>query len=359
MRLPTRDALAARLDALRRGEGLPALAAALLTSDAVAAAAVGSRRVGGPETVTDADRFHIGSNGKAMTAVLAGLLVEEERLAWEATLPALFPEFAGAMHPAWRPVTLAELLTHTSGLAPNPARAAAAAATGDAPRAQRWAAVAQALGRPPAGRRERHEYSNLGYIVAGAAAERAAEGSYEELVVARVLAPLGVTTAGFGASGAAGEDSQPLGHETSWLVRPRPVEPGPAADNPPAFSPAGRVHLSVGDYARFVQSVLAGLRGRDGVIRAATLQTMAGMSAPIGEGGARYTAAGWLAVPRGWAGGDAYTHAGSNTLNLAVAWLAPARDVAALVLTNQGGRLAPAVADRVVGELLREATDGE
>jgi CubicO group peptidase (beta-lactamase class C family) len=341
-----RARLPALLDALRRQHDLPALAAA-----------VGSRRLGGPADVTDADRFHLGSNGKAMTALLVADLVDEGRLAWDAALPALYPDAALRMHPAWRDATLRDLLTHTSGLRANPERAAWADLADGTPRAQRAAVAAWTLTGAPARPRGTYAYSNLGYVLAGAAAERAADGAYEALLLARVLAPLGVATAGFGAAGTAGRDDQPLGHRTSWLVRRTAVEPGPTADNPPVFSPAGRVHMSVGDYARFVQAVLRGLRGRADGVAATTMRTLVGMSAPSDGAEARYTAAGWLVTERAWAGGPAYTHAGSNTLHFAVAWLAPERDVAALVLVNQGGRLVPAIGDEVVGRLLMSRGD--
>jgi CubicO group peptidase (beta-lactamase class C family) len=347
-----RPPLTTLLDSMLREHDVPALAGAVVTSDHVAAAAVGSRRLGGPANVTDADRFHLGSNGKAMTALLVGGLVADGRLAWDAPLPAMFPEMAVRMHVAWHGATLRDLLTHTSGLGENPDPAAWATAAADTPRAQRAAVVAWALGRPPAGPRGTYTYSNLGYIVAGAAAERAAGGEYEALLAARVLAPLGVTTAGFGAAGTAGRDDQPLGHRTTLLVRRTAVEPGPGADNPPVFSPAGRVHMSVGDYARFVRAVLRGLRGRADGVDAATLRALVGTSAAADGTEARYTAAAWLATERAWAGGRAYTHAGSNTLHFAVAWLAPERDVGVVALLNQGGRLAPAFADQVVGRLL-------
>ncbi len=355
-----RAALAALLDTIRREHDVPALAAAAVTSDRVVAAAVGSRRLGGPADVTDADRFHLGSNTKAMTALLVARLVEDGRLAWDAPLPALFPESAGRMHAAWRAATLRDLLTHTSGLAENPDPAAWAGAAGATPREQRAAAAAWALARPPARPRGTFRYSNLDYILAGAAAERAAGAPYEELLVARVLAPLGVTTAGFGAAGTPGRDDQPLGHRTTAVLgRRTAVEPGPEADNPPAFAPAGRAHMSVGDYARVVQAVLAGLQGRDGVVRAATMRALVEMSVPADQPGARYTGAGWLATERAWAGGPAYTHAGSNTLHFAVAWLGPGRDAAAVVLVNLGGGRAPAAADDAAGRVLTaRLTDG-
>ena len=45
---------------------------------------------------------------------------------------------------------------------------------------------------------------------------------------------------------------------------------------------------------------------------------------------------GWIvADDQPWAGGPALTHAGSNTMWLAVAWLAPNKDLAILVACNQ------------------------
>jgi D-alanyl-D-alanine carboxypeptidase len=47
-------------------------------------------------------------------------------------------------------------------------------------------------------------------------------------------------------------------------------------------------------------------------------------------------AMGWvIADNQPWAGGPALTHAGSNTMWFAVAWLAPGKDFAVLVACNQ------------------------
>lgn len=347
------DALAdfvATVERLRARHRLPALAAAVVSSTHVDVAATGHRRLRGPRDVTVDDRFHLGSNGKALTALLAARLVEEGRLAWDATLPALFPALAPAMHPAWREVTLRDLLLHVAGLPADPG-AEAWQALESPPRARRLALVTNVLERPPAGRRGDFAYANLGYIVAGAAIEQAANAPFEPLLVSRVLAPLGVTTAGFGAAGTAGEDDQPMGHRARWLLWRTSVPPGPEADNPPVYSPAGRVHVSVRDYARVVQATLRLMRGEDGLVRAATMRAMLDATAPEADG-ARYTTAGWLATERDWSGGTAYTHAGSNTLHYAVAWIAPARDRAVLALTNQGGARAPLALDEVVSALV-------
>jgi CubicO group peptidase (beta-lactamase class C family) len=66
---------------------LPALAVAV-TKDGkiVAAGAVGTRRIGIDSPVTLQDRFHIGSDTKAMTALLGAIPVEEGKLRWSSTV---------------------------------------------------------------------------------------------------------------------------------------------------------------------------------------------------------------------------------------------------------------------------------
>jgi CubicO group peptidase (beta-lactamase class C family) len=60
---------------------LPALAAAVVRGgQVIAAGAVGTRRVGANIPVTVHDRFHLGSDTKAMTALLAAMFVEAGRL---------------------------------------------------------------------------------------------------------------------------------------------------------------------------------------------------------------------------------------------------------------------------------------
>jgi CubicO group peptidase (beta-lactamase class C family) len=96
---------------------LPALAAAVVRDgNVVAVGAVGTRKAGAKIPVTVHDRFHLGSDTKAMTALLAAMLVEEEKLRWDSTVAEVFPELAEQMDPGLRRVALEQLLSHTSGI---------------------------------------------------------------------------------------------------------------------------------------------------------------------------------------------------------------------------------------------------
>jgi CubicO group peptidase (beta-lactamase class C family) len=82
----------------------------------IASGAVGIRRAGAEIPVTINDRFHLDSDTKAMTALLAAMLVDEGKLRWDSTVAQVFPELAPNMNPGLRGVTLEQLLSHTSGL---------------------------------------------------------------------------------------------------------------------------------------------------------------------------------------------------------------------------------------------------
>ena len=57
-------------------------------------------------------------------------------------------------------------------------------------------------------------------------------------------------------------------------------------------------------------------------------------------------------MKRGWAKGSAYTHTGPNTMNTAIAWIAPQRNVALLVCTNDSDPAATQALDNAVFTLL-------
>lgn len=71
-------------------------------------AAVGVRRDGAPDRVTSSDRFHIGSDVKAMTATMLATLVEGGQLNWGATPSAVFTDAKDGILPDYRDVTLTD-----------------------------------------------------------------------------------------------------------------------------------------------------------------------------------------------------------------------------------------------------------
>jgi CubicO group peptidase (beta-lactamase class C family) len=350
--------LGAVLDTIRAEFNLPALAAVLVhEGQIVELAATGRRAIGFEEQVTSEDRWHVGSLTKAMTANLAAVLVERGALPWDTTVGQVFPDLVGDIRSEYVDVRLDELLYHTAGLVEDASRAPSWPTLRQDPspvREQRRRFASELLSLPPDGERGESLYSNAGYIVAGAMLERVMDESWEALMQREVFVPLGMDSSGFLAPGSPGVRDEPWGHlaqGSSWAA----VQPGPLADNPAALGPAGTVHSTLADYAKYMVEHLAGARGSNGLVSAATFQKLH-TPAP----GTQYSL-GWGVGEREWAGGTVLNHSGSNTMWWAVVWLAPERDLGLFAVANAGGDAAQSATDAAVVALIRrfEAAAGD
>jgi CubicO group peptidase (beta-lactamase class C family) len=343
--------LAAVLEPLHVEHKLPALGAALLgPSGARAVAVVGRRRVDQPAAASVDDKWHLGSNTKPMTATLVAVMVESGAVAWATPLAEIFPDLAGRMAVPYRTVTMQTLLGHRGGTPPDfPGDIWHQLWKPGVAHEQRTWAVQEILARPGS-EPGKFVYSNVGYVVVGAALERLTGTTWEDLMAGRVFAPLRMASAGVGPP-ADGDPLQPWGHTRGWLGGVRPVPPQPRGDNPPAFGPAGRVHCSLNDWCRFLAAHLDRGRGSRPLLSAASFEKLH-TRPPDGE-----YALGWNVLDRQWAGGLALNHGGSNTTFFASAWLAPGRDHGQVVVTNRGdARAARAVDDvhrRLIEQFLR------
>ena len=344
--------LSALLEPLRGKFELPALAAAVVRGEEVVAlGAVGVRKVGAPDEVTAQDKFHIGSCTKSMTATLAAMLIEEGKVSWGTQIADVFPERAAGMDPRYRKVTLEQLLSHRGG---TPASLDADGLWAriweqkGTPVAQRLFLLDGVLAKPPdAPPGTKLIYSNAGYAIAGAMLERVMGKPWEELMRERIFKPLGMSSAGFGAPASPAMTDQPWGHTAGSLAL-RPVPPGPGADNPAAIGPAGTVHCSIGDLARYAAFHLKGARGEGKLLKP---ETFLKLHTPVNG---QDHALGWLAVERDWAGGAALTHTGSNTMFFTVIWIAPRKDFAVVVATNLGSEKAGTACDQTAWALIQE-----
>ena len=86
------------LETIRKKYDFPALAVVVVKDGKICdRAAVGVRKLGDPTPVTINDQFHIGSCTKSMTATLAAMFIEENKLRWDTTIAEVFPELKGKM----------------------------------------------------------------------------------------------------------------------------------------------------------------------------------------------------------------------------------------------------------------------
>ena len=284
----------------------------------------GVRALGSPAPIAPNDRWHLGSDGKAMTATLIAKLVDAGALSWERPLSEMLPDLASTMQPAYRDVTLPDLLSHRSGLPENTADMEFFFSfhTDTAPKpAQRLRYIARCLQDAPIGpARGESSYSNTGFLVAAACAERASGRAFEDMIVARVFDPLGMHSISFDQFGAANE---PQGHVDGRIANQQNDV------NPRMFAPAGAMRMTLRDWSRFCIDQMQGEHGRGRLLHTDTYRFI---HAPQGE---TRTALGWGAAlhPMNLRG-PALTHSGSDGNWFALVCLFPETGNGVLVTAN-------------------------
>lgn len=337
---PAANAVDSVLTAMRATYHLPGMAAVVLRADAIEASGVsGVRKQGGHASLTLADQLHLGSNVKAMTSTMLGTLVDEGKLAWTSRPADLFPELAGMIDPALEQITLRDLLEHRAGIYPFTDFTEVPPFAGT-PMEQRLLGTSLLLQDPPYVPVGTFEYSNAGYTIAAAMAERVTGTPWEQLMQERVFTPLGMTVTYDWP--AATDPSQPWGHEwTGSGFQPHsPHLSNDPARVPEVLAPAGQASMSILDYAKFAQLHLRGLRGQPALVAESTFVRM---HTPVVD-----YALGWGEVLLG--GEPTATHNGSSGTFYATIMIQPARNLAVIVVSNAGGQPA---ADATVGATLQ------
>lgn len=336
------------LNEAREQYDLPAMAAVVVKADSVlSTVAVGVRRAGYADPVMPTDRFHIGSVGKAVASTVVARLIEEGVLAWDSRPVDVFPELGPSVHDGFREVTLQQLLGHRAGVAqyktPKSMRSAGRRVdNAGSPRAQRRAFATWLLQQAPDAAADIEHYSNAGYPIAAAMAEAAADEPWESLLESRLARPLDITL--WRGQPARIDPAQPWGHAPkSYFVGlatagQHATQPEDYLSMGPLFGPAGDLALSPGDYGVFLRQHLIGLKGRDGLLQASSIQ---------------YLHFGPAGYALGWRESDldgvlAHTHTGTEGSFEAAVMLLPEHDLAAAVFVNS--------ATPNAGEAAREST---
>ncbi|MBN1822571.1 MAG: beta-lactamase family protein [Prolixibacteraceae bacterium] len=317
--------------------GIPGITAAI--SDAkglLLIESAGVRKTGTFMQITNNDFFHIGSCTKAMTSSLLAMLIDKGKLNWESTITEILPEVKTEIHEKYHQVTLHQLVTHRGGIPSNATDWSAFESMELIDR--RLAILKENLKNSnnlPVGE---YLYSNLGYMIAGCMAERVTGKTWEAIIKEYLFDPLEMTTAGFGPPGTEILIDQPWGHvkiNNLWIPR--------FIDNPESLGPAGRVHCSIEDWAKFISLFL--MSNKNKLLNTEQLNILID---PVGD-----YASGWGVVSREWARGIALSHSGSNTMWYTTVWVAPAINRAFFVAANSAGENAAAINDKIIGELIR------
>ena len=305
--------------------GLIALGAGVLEiGDEPVIAVAGTESSKSDAPVTKDAAWHIGSNTKALTALLYARLVEQGQAEWSTSVASLFEGQARSIDLAWSNVTIEDLFAHRSGAGQvGPVWLLSRAGDESPLTEQRLETVRARLAEPPPGKIGAFEYSNLNYIIAGSAIELITGVSWEDAIREQVFEMEGSNWAdgwGFGAP-----QSGPVGHNTVFGFKVSAGR-GSGADNPPALGPAGTAHATIESHLRLLTTFID---EESDLIAESTRQKLL---APWPDEDADY-GMGWGIGSRDKLG-RVYAHRGSNTMWLSHVELVPQKDTVLIVNTN-------------------------
>lgn len=254
---------------------VPGIAVGVLAGDRVEAAGLGAL-VGEPDPVGLV--WEIGSITKVFTGILLAEMSLRGEVGLDDPIGSHLPDpAAGRLPEAPRQPTLADLASHTSGLPRLPVALVRRVGRSEDPYSgitpqEVFSHLGPRTRRP---RRARPRYSNFGVGLLGHLLEEAAGAPYRDLVVERILTPLGMASTGFDLPVVAG------------VRRDRPAPPWTFG----ALEAAGALRSSLSDLLRFAAAVVdppAGILGE-------AMELAAG---PVYRGRLRRQGLGWMMRPR-------------------------------------------------------------
>jgi CubicO group peptidase (beta-lactamase class C family) len=341
---PGVDDISALLQTIRARHELPGMAASVFSADRLlAVGAAGTRRVGSDVPLVYTDRLQMASIAKTMTATIVATLVDRGALAWHTTLGDLYPELVTSMPPAFRGVTVDQLLRHQAGFPQwmrhddvvkawvrkherlsNPER--------------RYEAVKHILGqRPEYTPGSRFGYTNDAYLVLGHICERVTNRSYEDLLQEEIFGWLGMRSVGLEEPWSDRSLNQPWGHVRQGR-RFVPYEPDPEGYGGVSFgTPYGvGVNASVVDMAAYGRFHLRGDLGLESRLKAETFRRLhhappADVARAVQVPAAGFFNEGRVDVDGRWLN---VQHWGYYARGRTLLWFSPQADVGAVVLTN-------------------------
>ena len=279
----------------------------------------GVRKLGTSALVTTSTLFRLESVTKTFTSLAALALVDRKALDLDAPVADLVPWVSFSDSALAREVTLRRLLTHTAGFSRTQITKLRDV-RGGFEYEDLFSKNALTLGP-----RDRFEYSNTGYLLVGAAIERASKTSFDDTLRALVTKPVGMGTATTDSAVAATrEHAYGLGIDAEG--RERSFDP-PSMD---AYvqRAVGGLHASIDELSLFAARLLAGVPE---ILRPETFADMTTKHAVTNERDVWYGYGIYgFDSPRG----PVWTHTGVGRGSTAYFLCAPRQRFAVVAMTN-------------------------
>ena len=271
--------------------------------------------------------FRMASNTKPVVATAVMMLQEDGKLSIDDPVAKHLKSFDNGKS---RGITIAQLLSHSSGLRIEPIFYPFK--PGEEVSLQ--AAVAKFGAEGPAEKPGEYSYNNAGYNTLGAIIEVVSGMSLEAFLVSRIYEPLGM------ADTLNHEDPAKMGRMATVYRGRRDGEKvtftqGFTPGNPPDYPvirASGGMISTAGDYAKFLEMFRnGGIYNGTRLLKEETVKAMLVPRAKINDSSSY--GLGWMLFPDG-----SYFHSGSDGT---MAWIDPPRGIVAMVFTQSPGGINP------------------
>lgn len=259
-------------DSIRKSYNIPEISYAVIDDNSILEiAALGKHSILLSDSASLNDRFHIGSNAKAMTAFIIAKYVEKGKLKWTTKFFDVFPEWKKESKADYANITLQDLLSHKAGIQPfqgeNDPQIPDFKGTNQEKRSRFGKFV---LTFEPLKPDEQNPfiYSNAGYTLATLMLEKVTGKSWEQLVEKVFNKDLKLNVKFSWPENQKQKDTWGHSFENEKLT-PVPSNNGYHLDY---TEPAGDINIKLKDYAKFIQLNLKGLNGLNNYLTAKTYQ---------------------------------------------------------------------------------------
>lgn len=259
-------------DSIRIAYHIPEISYAVIDSKTILEiAALGRHSTELPDSATIKDRFHIGSNTKAMTAFVIAKYVEKGKLKWTSKFFDVFPEWKANSKIEYYNITLQDLLSHrvriqafqgdNDPIIPN------FTGTNQVKR-ENFGKFVLTLKPVDIDTIDKFTYSNAGYTLASLMLEKVTNKSWEQLIEKVFNKDLKLDINFSWPENQNVRDTWGHLFENGRLI---PV-PSNTSYHLDYTEPAGDINIKLTDFVKFIQFNLQGLEGESNYLAARTYQ---------------------------------------------------------------------------------------
>jgi CubicO group peptidase (beta-lactamase class C family) len=257
-------------DSIRIAYNIPEISYAVIDSKTILeSSALGKHSIKLPDTATINDRFHIGSNTKAMTAFIVAKYVEKGKLKWTTKFFDIFPDWKENSKVEYYNITLQDLLSHRARIQPFQGDNDPTIPDFKGTKQEKRKAFGEfilTLNPVKTDTLHKFNYSNADYTLATLMLEKITQKSWEQLVEKVFNADLKFNVKLSWPENQKTKDTWGHSFENDKLI-PVPSNTDYHLD---FTEPAGDINIKLKDYAKFIQLNLQGLKGHNNYLTAKT-----------------------------------------------------------------------------------------